>query len=85
MERIRASAQYAALGCKRCAALLVTNEKNQEEWRIYANPTIGEIQSLRRKGAVIMRRVSERYGNQVDHVWITDSGIPVVISTEFLR
>ena len=84
MERIRETAQYAALGCKRCAALLVTNEKGQEEWRIYSNPTIGEIQSLRRKGAIIMRQVVERHGNQIDRTWITDHGLSVIVSTEFL-
>ncbi len=72
---------------RRCAALLVTVEKDgkkTEEWRIYKDPTIGEMQSLRRKGAIVMRQVVERHGNQVDRTWITDSGLPVVVSTEFL-
>lgn len=85
MERLRATYEYVALiGTKRCAALLVTNEKGQEEWRIYKDPTIGEMQSLRRKGAICMRQLVERHGNQVDRTWITDAGVPVVTSTEFL-
>lgn len=31
-----------------------------------------------------MRQVMERHGNQVDRIWITDAGLPVIISTEFL-
>jgi hypothetical protein len=84
MERTGTQIQYAALGCKRCAMLLLPNEKGQEEWRIYSNPTIGEIQSLRRKGALILRQVVERHGNQVDRTWITDNGLPVIVSTDFL-
>lgn len=85
MERHGAAFPYAALiGNKRCAALLVTNEKGQEEWRIYKDPTIGDIQSLRQRGAIIMRQLVERHGNQVDHTWVTDSGREVVVRTDFL-
>lgn len=85
MERSGATLPYSALtGNKRCAAILETNEKGQEVWRIISNPTIGDLQSLRNKGAIIMRQVVERHGNQVDRTWITDAGLPVVTSTEFL-
>lgn len=73
---------------KRCMALLVTVVKDGrqlEEWRIYSNPTIGEMRSLRQKGAIGMKRITERHGNQIDHTWVSDCGTPVVIHTEFLR
>lgn len=86
MERAGAGLQYSALiGARRCAALLVPNEKGQEEWRIYKDPTIGDIHSLRGKGAIIMRQIVERHGNQVDYTWVTEGGMPVVVRTEFLR
>lgn len=85
MERSGATLPYSALICnERCAAVLETNEKGQQEWRIISNPTIGDIHNLRNRGAIIMRQLVERHGNQVDRTWITESGMPVVTSTEFL-
>jgi hypothetical protein len=76
------------VGCKRCVALLVSvikDGRQVEEWRIYNNPTIGEMRSLREKGGIGMFQVVERHGNQIDKTWVSDSGMPVVVSTEFLR
>lgn len=88
MERLREAFSYAALTCApRCAALLVTvvrNNQKVEEWRLYHNPTIGEVRSLREKGAIIMRKLSHRVGNQVDSVWISDNGREIVVRTDFL-
>ena len=76
MERSREA--YPPLA-KHCAMLLIAGE-----WRHYKDPTIGELQSLRRKGAVILHLITEKRGSQVDRTWVTDSGTPVVVSTQFL-
>jgi len=70
---------------KRCAAILEKNqETGKEEWRIINNPTIGDIHSLRQRGAIIMRQVVERYGNEVHKYWVTDSGRVVTHRTDYL-
>lgn len=70
---------------KRCAAILEKNQRTgKEEWRIINNPTIGDIHNLRQRGAIIMRQVVERFGNEIHKTWVTDSGIAVVHSTEYL-
>lgn len=70
---------------KRCAAILEKNQENgKEEWRFYHNPTIGDIHSLRQRGAIIMRQLVERFGNEVHKRWVTDSGTVVVHSTDYL-
>jgi len=56
-----------------------------EELRLYSNPTIGEIRSLRNKGAIILFQIMERFGNQVDRTWITGSGVPVCVHTTYLQ
>jgi len=70
---------------KRSAAILEWNQKtNKEEWRIIDNPTIGDIYSLRQKGAIIMRQIIERHGNEIHKYWVTDSGKIVVHRTDYL-
>lgn len=70
---------------KRCAMLLEKNPTTgREEYRIINNPTIGDIYSLRQKGAIILRQIVQRYGNEVHKTWVTDAGIPVVVSIDFL-
>lgn len=69
---------------KRSAAILRPNKDGVEEWTIISNPSIGDIDSLRKKGAIIMHQVVERHGNQVDRTWVTEGGLPVVVSTEYL-
>ncbi len=70
---------------KRCAAILERNqETGREEWRIINNPTIGDIHNLRQRGAIIMRQVVERFGNEVHKKWVTDSGAVVTHSTDYL-
>lgn len=84
MERIGAALSYPPLAW-RCAAVREVNpETKKEEWRIIRNPTIGDVRSLREKGACIMHLVVERHGNQVDKIWYTTSGLQVTHSTEFL-
>jgi len=70
---------------KRCAAILERNqETGKEEWRIINNPTIGDIYNLRQRGAIIMRQLVERCGNEVHKKWVTDSGVVVVHRTDYL-
>jgi hypothetical protein len=70
---------------KRCAAVLERNqETGKEEWRFYHNPTIGDIRRLRQRGAIVMRQLVERYGNEVHKRWVTDSGVVVVHRTDYL-
>jgi hypothetical protein len=54
------------------------------EWRTYDKPTIGELRSLRNKGAIVLHLVTERHGNQIDRTWVSDAGHPVIVSTRFL-
>jgi len=61
------------------AALLIGGE-----WRTYDKPTIGELRSLRNKGAIVLHLFIERHGNQIDRTWVSDTGTPVIISTRFL-
>jgi hypothetical protein len=69
----------------RCAGVLEFNpQSKKEEWRIISNPTIGDVRSLRNKGAIILHLIVERHGNQVDRTWVTDAGKPVVVRTDFL-
>lgn len=70
---------------KRCAAILERNqETGKEEWRFINNPTIGDIYSLRQRGAIIMRQLVERCGNEIHKRWVTDSGRVVVHRTDYL-
>jgi len=70
---------------KRCAAILERNqETGKEEWRFIHNPTIGDIHNLRQRGAIILRQLVERFGNEVHKKWVTDSGVVVVHSTDYL-
>jgi hypothetical protein len=71
---------------KRCAAILEWNPlSNKEEWRIINNPTIGDIHSLRNKGAIIMRQIIRRYGNEIHKDWVVDSGAIVTSRIDFLK
>jgi hypothetical protein len=71
---------------KRCAAILEWNPlSNKEEWRIINNPTIGDIHSLRNKGAIIMRQIIRRYGNEIHKDWVVDSGTIVTSRIDFLK
>jgi len=70
---------------KRCAAILERNQDTgKEEWRIIDNPTIGDIYNLRQRGAIIMRQLVERCGNEIHKRWVTDSGRVVVHRTDYL-
>ncbi len=70
---------------KRSAGILELDPKtNKEVWRIINNPTIGDIRSLRQKGALIMRQVIERHGNEIHKYWVTDSGRVVIHRTDYL-
>lgn len=70
---------------KRCAAILEKNQATGKEyWRFYNNPTIGDIRNLRQRGAIIMRQIVERHGNEVHKRWVTDAGMVVVHSTDYL-
>lgn len=70
---------------KRCAAILERNqETGKEEWRIIDNPTIGDIYNLRQRGAIIMRQLVERCGNEIHKRWVTDSGRVIVHRTDYL-
>lgn len=70
---------------KRCAMLLEWNpETRREEWRIIENPTIGDIRSLRNKGAIILRQVVTRHGNEIHKEWTADNGRVAVIRIDFL-
>lgn len=74
------------LNCKRCAAVLELDPKtNRETYRIINDPTIGEIRSLRRRGAIILHQTSIRYGNIIHKVWRADNGRPVVCTTIYLQ
>jgi hypothetical protein len=71
---------------KRCAALLeIDQATNKEYWRIIRDPTIGDIRRLRQRGAIIMRQIVERHGNEVTKTWVVDSGLPVVCSVHYLK
>ena len=70
---------------KHCGAFIVINELNQEEWRIASHPTIGDLRLLRQRGAVILHRITQRFGNEIRKTWITDTGIPVVVTSDFLK
>ena len=75
-----------AINMKRCAAILEWNPlSNKEEWRIINNPTIGDIHSLRNKGAIIMRQIIRRYGNEIHKDWVVDSGAIVTSRIDFLK
>lgn len=67
------------IACKRCAAIL-----EQGEWRIIHDPTIGDIRSLRRKGAIILHQIREKHGNEIHKMWVTDEGLAAVHSTEYI-
>ncbi len=70
---------------KRCAAILEWNPtSNKEEWRIIDNPTIGDIHSLRKKGAIIMRQIVRRLGNEIHKDWVTDNNKIVISRIDFL-
>ena len=76
---------------KRSAAILVDEEYNvlghrasKKVWKIINNPTIGDIHSLRQKGAIIMRQIIERHGNEIHKYWVTDSGRALTHTTEYL-
>ena len=49
------------------------------EWRIVNDPTIGDIRSGRRKGALVLRRVVERKGGRIYGAWVTDWGQAIVV------
>ncbi len=69
---------------RRCAALLVVNpETNQKEWKLFHNPTIGDLYLLRNKGAIIMRQTISKYGNGTIKFWITDMGTIVIERIDF--
>lgn len=71
---------------KTCAAILEWNPlNNKEEWRFINNPTIGDIRNLRRKGAIIMRQIIHRYGNEVHKDWVVDSGAIVTSRIDFIK
>lgn len=70
---------------KRCAAIFEWNHlTKKEEWRFINNPTIGDIYCLRQKGAIIMRQIIERHGNEIHKYWVTDSGRVIVHRTDYL-
>lgn len=72
---------------KRCACLLETKDINGikvEEWRIIDNPSIGDIRSLRRKGAIILRQVIHNYGLEIHKDWVSDYGAVVVSRIDFI-
>lgn len=59
-------------------------ETKKEEWRLIENPTIGDIRSLRNKGAIILRQIVKRYGREVHKDWVSDNGRVVVSRIDFL-
>ena len=84
MERAGATFQYPPLRW-RCAAILEFNpETKKDEYRIINNPSIGDVRSLRNRGAIIMYLLIERHGRQVDRTWVTEAGRPIVVRTDFL-
>ena len=52
---------------------------NPPEAVLYRNPSIGEVRSLRGKGAIVLRRVVQRIGNTVHGAWVTDEGRHVIV------
>lgn len=58
-------------------------ETKREEWRVIHNPTIGDIHSLRNRGAVILRQVIHRYGSEIHKDWLTENDHIVVSRIDF--
>lgn len=71
--------EWLQVPMKRCAAILVKGE-----WVIINDPTIGDIYRLRQRGAIIMRLVVHRYGNEIHSDWTTESGRVVTSRIDFL-
>lgn len=81
---------------KRCACLLVDvtkyirqpngdyKESKSKEYEIFHNLTPKKLRELREKGAVILHQTTERAGNTIHKYWRTDTGVPVIYSTEIV-
>lgn len=59
-------------------------ETKREEWRVIENPTIGDIHSLRNKGAIILRQIVHKHGREIHKDWVADNGYVVVSRIDFV-